>query len=72
MVCRLGLQVGDIPLPCQALTLAGDIFYLVSKVWNEVATHIDEYNTVSSVHEKILTLLNHILPAQGEVKGVCV
>lgn len=65
MVNRLGLQMGDISLPCQALTLAGDIFYLVSKDWDDIATHIDEYNNVSSVHEKILTLLDHILPAQG-------
>ncbi|KAG0727137.1 Erythroid differentiation-related factor 1 [Chionoecetes opilio] len=74
MVCRLGLQIGDIPLTCQALTLAGDIFYLVSKAWDEVATHIDEYNYVCSVHGRILTLLDHILPAQeciGTIKMPC-
>ncbi|KAK8396959.1 hypothetical protein O3P69_005150 [Scylla paramamosain] len=48
----------------------GMVCRLGLQAWNEVATHIDEYNTVSSVHEKILTLLDHILPAQECIRTI--
>ncbi|KAG7167739.1 Erythroid differentiation-related factor 1-like [Homarus americanus] len=63
-VQRLGLEESEVPVPCQALTLAGDIFYMISKAWEEVASHIDDYNFVTSPHDDMLTLLDNILPAQ--------
>lgn len=65
MACRLGLKEREIPIPCQALTLAGDTFYMISKAWEEVASHIDDYNTVATAHQDMFMLLDSILPAQG-------
>ncbi|KAK8734703.1 hypothetical protein OTU49_005943 [Cherax quadricarinatus] len=64
MACRLGLEESDVPIPCQALTLAGDIFYMILKVWEEVASHIDDYNSITATNQDMLTLLESILPAQ--------
>ncbi|XP_069191990.1 erythroid differentiation-related factor 1 isoform X2 [Procambarus clarkii] len=64
MARRLGLEESEVPIPCQALTLAGDIFYMISKAWEEVASHIDDYNSLTATHQDMLTLLESILPAQ--------
>lgn len=64
MACRLGLEESEIPIPCQALTLAADTFYMISKAWEEVASHIDDYNNVATAHQDMIMLLDSILPAQ--------
>lgn len=66
MARKLGVKECDVPVPCQALTLAGDTYYMLSKAWDEVASHIEDYNNVISAHQDMLSLLSNILPAQGE------
>lgn len=65
MTCRLGVGTGALPAPAQALTLAGDIFYMMAKHWQDTPAHVDAYNTVSDIHQEMLALLDNIIPAQG-------
>ncbi|KAK4315290.1 hypothetical protein Pmani_013462 [Petrolisthes manimaculis] len=67
MTCRLGDGTGSLPAPAQALTLAGDIFYMMAKHWQDIPTHVDAYNTVCDIHQEMLTLLDNIIPAQGKI-----
>ncbi|KAK4302612.1 hypothetical protein Pmani_025303 [Petrolisthes manimaculis] len=74
MTCRLGDGTGSLPAPAQALTLAGDIFYMMAKHWQDIPTHVDAYNTVCDIHQEMLTLLDNIIPAQeccGVIKLPC-
>ena len=46
--------------------LAGDAYYLLSKAWDDaLPAHIDDYNAVLDVHERIMALLEMVIPAQG-------
>nr|XP_027218733.1 erythroid differentiation-related factor 1-like isoform X4 [Penaeus vannamei] len=71
MARKLGVKECDVPVPCQALTLAGDTYYMLSKAWDEVASHIEDYNNVISAHQDMLSLLSNILPAQDLCNPEC-
>ncbi|KAK4320433.1 hypothetical protein Pmani_008707 [Petrolisthes manimaculis] len=74
MTCRLGDGTGSLPAPAQALTLAGDIFYMMAMHWQDTPKHVDAYNTVCDIHQEMLTLLDNIISAQeccGVIKLPC-
>ncbi|KAK7080720.1 Erythroid differentiation-related factor 1 [Halocaridina rubra] len=54
----------EIPVPSQALALAGDAYYMLSKKWDEVSTHIEDYNNVTDIHQEMLNLLDNIKPVE--------
>ena len=70
MVNRLCGEL-EIPVPNQALALAGDAYYMLSKAWDEVASHIEDFNNVANVHLDILVLFERLEPSEGACAHFC-
>ncbi|XP_064116065.1 erythroid differentiation-related factor 1-like [Macrobrachium nipponense] len=68
--CMASRLCGDIeiPVPNQALALAGDTYYMLSKSWDEVASHIEDFNNVTNVHQDMLGLFECLEPSEENHK----
>ena len=54
----------DYPVPCQALTLAGDIYFRLFKSWNSAPSHVDDFNAGAESQKEMLDMLEKIVPIQ--------